>query len=85
MDTALFGPPGQGLIQEWVVTLQAAARRNGIAGEVVPVRGWLGGAMLVACVRKLGGTVRPDEPFYGWILRERALRWNDDALLGRAS
>ncbi len=70
MDTRLGNGPESGLTRDWVEQLVAAARRNGLAGDLVPARGWLTGAMLIACVRKLGGTVHPDVPFYGWVLRE---------------
>jgi hypothetical protein len=70
MDSFLTSRGGNLLTRDWVQTLIAAARRHGLDGDVAPVRGWLGGAMLIACVRRLGGTVRPDDPFYGWILRD---------------
>ena len=69
MDTPLFVPDGNGLLREWVDALRAAAESIGLRRDVMPIRGWLGGAMLVACVRRLGGTVEPLEPFYGWTLQ----------------
>jgi hypothetical protein len=72
MDTALFTPDGNGLLREWVEALRAAAEGVGLCRDVMPIRGWLGGAMLVACVRRLGGTVEPLEPFYGWTLQGKA-------------
>jgi len=76
MDTALFTPDGNGLLREWVEALRAAAESIGLRRDVMPIRGWLGGAMLVACVRRLGGTVEPLKPFYGWTLQGK--NYEDD-------
>ena len=70
MDEGLIGNINKQIAGEWTQTLKAAARRNGLGDDVAPVRGWLGGAMLIACIRQLGGRCIPVEPFHGWILRE---------------
>src|SRR3989442_736939 len=51
--------------------LRAAARELGAQFEPVPLRGWMSGAELIASARSIGATVRPVQPFYGWILAVR--------------
>ena len=60
-----------GMSAVWSEVLQEAARSLGISFDPVPVRGWLSGSELVACVRSLGGSIRPATPFYGWTLSKR--------------
>lgn len=46
--------------RRWLRTLRRAARAAGLPYVPVPLAGWLEGAELVAVVRSLGGTVRPN-------------------------
>jgi len=56
MGTPLFVPNSSAPLREWVEGLRAAAERVGLGRDVMPIRGWLGGPVPVACFRRLGST-----------------------------
>ena len=55
---------------DWFDALKSAANAFDSAYEPVPVRAWMGGSELIACIRRMGGTMRPLKPFYGWVLSQ---------------
>ncbi len=53
---------------EWIDTLREAVRREGLDYEPAFLRIWLRGDGLIALVRSLGGSVRPVESPFHWVL-----------------
>lgn len=69
MDRRVF-QPRTAVLCDWFDVIRAAAKQIDPAYEPATVRAWMGGAELVACARRMGGTMRPLEPFYGWVLSQ---------------
>ena len=79
------------LHQTWLRQLRACAHDLGLGYEPVPVLGWMLGRDLIACVRHLGGEVRPAAPFHHWTIQthleeqERLNRYVEDLTVGNTA
>ena len=79
------------LHQTWLRQLRACAHELGLGYEPVPVLGWMLGRDLIACVRHLGGEVRPAVPFHHWTIQihleeqERLNRYVEDLTVGNTA
>jgi hypothetical protein len=58
----------QTVLPGWRRAMESAARALELPFHPVLVRGWMEGHEFLACVRKLGGQVRPCPGFDGWVL-----------------
>jgi hypothetical protein len=75
VDTPQYARASEAAPEDALRTLRAAARRLDLGYEPVALRGWLPGGELILAVRRLGGAVRPAEPFQQWILEHRGGRF----------
>ncbi len=79
------------LHQKWLRQLRTCAHDLGLGYEPVPVLGWMHGRDIIACVRHLGGEVRPATPFHHWTIQnhryeqERLNRYVEDLPVGNTA
>ena len=77
--------------QKWLKQLRTCAQDIGLDYEPVPVRGWMHGRDLIACVRSLGGEIQPATPFHHWTIasesqpQETLDRYVEDLAVGNTT